>query len=219
MPRPNVQKYDELNGEEIRHVLIERFKSILDDVPYLQRHLTLPRVQMNLNITLLVYADQPTPDVLPIQDQFDIQTDVPYDGRPARIEADDTVSSAPRGGQPADQVREEHGLPVNRAVPQRDARGEHVVIVDTPDGGTQRVTLDAEGKSPEYKFAKPSEQVEGNLVVGVGGTKIDRTGSEAASEAGRPTTRAVIDQGRAGLREGNMNRQNFGLNGRSPRDR
>jgi hypothetical protein len=218
MPRPTFVKYDELSGDEIKHILLERFKTILDDVPYLQKHLTLPRVQMNLNITLLVYADQPTPEVLQIQDKFDIQGDMSFDGPPVKVEIEDQVSSAPKGGQPADQVREEHGLPVHRAVPQRDSRGEHVVVVDLPDGGQQHVQIDAEGKDPHYQFAKPGEQLEGNTVSGLGGMVVDRTGA-AAQETGMPTTRVVLDQGRAGLKTGQMNRQNFGLNGRSPRDR
>src|SRR5208282_6475830 len=121
MPRPSSVKYDELSGEEVKHILLERFKTILNGVPYLQRHLTLPRVRMSLNIMLEVYADQPTPEVLPIMDQFDILTDAPPVGTPVKIEIEDEVSSAPKGGKPADQVREEHGLPLNIPTSVRDS--------------------------------------------------------------------------------------------------
>jgi len=90
--------YNDLNGEEIKSVLKQRFSAILDQVPFLQRHLTLPRVSMTMRVQLDQWADQPNPERLEIADSFVIEN---------------KISAAPTpDGHPPDQVRDEHGLPI-----------------------------------------------------------------------------------------------------------
>src|SRR5204862_2877876 len=98
MQLPSSMVYNDLNGEEIKQVLKQRLASILDRVPFLQRHLTLPRVSMSLRVQLDQWADQPNPERLEIADSFVIEN---------------KISTAPTpDGHPPDQVRDEHGLPI-----------------------------------------------------------------------------------------------------------
>lgn len=98
MPLPSGATFNELDGEEVKAILIARFRDKLDSIPYLQRHLTLPRVEMITLIQLKLWADQPTPEVHEISDSYTIN-----------------VSPTP-GGHPPDQVRDDHGLPLHTQV-------------------------------------------------------------------------------------------------------
>src|SRR5574340_1196764 len=105
MPLPTGATFNELDGEEAKHVLVERFRARLDEVPYLQRHITLPRLKMTVSVTLELYADQPTPERHHIDDQYNL------------IVLNDEVNASPSpGGKPPDQVRDEHDLPVHTPV-------------------------------------------------------------------------------------------------------
>lgn len=116
------QVYDELNGEEVKAVLLERVRVMLDSVPDFQRHLTVPRVRMLLNVRLQIYGRRvPLPD---LETDLTVTTRQPVeDLELARdLEAEDQVNAdtgAPvpgtpfdGTGDPPDQVREENGLPV-----------------------------------------------------------------------------------------------------------
>lgn len=114
MPLPSRLTYNDLNGEEIKAVLEERFAKLLAEVPYLQRHITLPRVRMTLKIELDAWADQPTPERQTITDIVEV-LDETAEQRPlilySSAEMEDTVSAAPgRGGQVPDKIRADHGL-------------------------------------------------------------------------------------------------------------
>lgn len=99
MPLPTGQTFNELDGEECKAVLISRFAALLDTVPYLQKHITIPRVKMSLLVQLSMYNDQPKPEVKEIADDFNV------------ITLQDTVNASPTpGGRPPDQVRDEHGI-------------------------------------------------------------------------------------------------------------
>ncbi len=101
MSLPTGATFNELDGEEAKHVLMQRFRAKLDEVPWLQRHITLPRVRMSLLVQLELYADQPTPEVHAIEDEYNL------------IVLQDQVNVSPTpGGRPPDQVRDEHGLAV-----------------------------------------------------------------------------------------------------------
>lgn len=129
MPLPTGATFNELDGEEAKHVLLERFRARLNEVPYLQRHITLPRVRMTMQVTLELYADQPTPERHEISDQYNL------------VVLNDTVSAAPGpGGHPPDQVRDEHGLPAT--VPTRVSGLPFTEDVPVLDG---RVVTSAEG--------------------------------------------------------------------------
>lgn len=120
MPLPREQVFNELNGEEIKLILCQRLRSRLDEVPYLARHLTMPRVRVTFTVKLEVYADQPTPEVHRIEDQLTLTTGSDEPVAPFVIqEIRDVVDASPglesQGHKPPDQIRYEAGLPI--AVP------------------------------------------------------------------------------------------------------
>ena len=112
MPLPSQLVFNELSGEEAKHVLQERFRQLLDQLPYLQRHITLPRVRMRLSVTFDFFADEPTPERKQITDDLDIRTSLPSPDEYMEVEIDDVVSTARSDGKPPDQVRDEHGLSI-----------------------------------------------------------------------------------------------------------
>jgi hypothetical protein len=122
MPLPREAVYNELNGLEISEILKSRVAALFSTVPYFQRHLTLQRVRMVLNVELIVRADQPGGERHRIADDFQVRTDgattydEPFD---IRLAGHDTVNSAPGqpDSRPPGQIRYEHGLP--DAVPTR----------------------------------------------------------------------------------------------------
>lgn len=202
MPLPSSLTYNELNGEEIKQVLIERFRTILNDVPYLQRHLTLPRIKMSLSVTLDRYAETNSPEQSVITDRLTIINSDPSDLDTDQLSLalaesttlSSTVNSAPvRGGQPAGQIREEHGI-----VDPGPVRGDRAI-------GGQFFHQDYVPVPAE----QPRKILEGTVNEETPGVIIDRKGAGQAY-AGMHTrdgsTSVVMDQGRAGLREGNFNR-------------
>lgn len=148
MPLSTEQVYDELNGEEIKQILLTRVKDLLDSVPDFQRHLTLPRVIMSLKLHLDIYGRRNS--ALDLINELELRTKEP-DSRvqlAEQLEVEDVVNAdtgaAVPGspfqgeGDPPDQIREEHGIPVREPVRdrtvnahfQRPAPGP--VLVDTP---------------------------------------------------------------------------------------
>ncbi len=116
MPLSAEQVYNDLNGSDCKEILLVRFADLLNQVREFQPHLTLPRVRMSLSIHLEVFGR--TPPSLDITDDLVIRmrdpgligeelthTEVELD---AEINSDTTTP----GGQPPDQIREEHGLPI-----------------------------------------------------------------------------------------------------------
>ena len=65
MQLPSSLVYNDLNGEEIKSVLKQRFAQVLDEVPFLRHHLTLPRVSMHLTVHLDQWADQQSVELDP----------------------------------------------------------------------------------------------------------------------------------------------------------
>lgn len=188
MPLPSTLTFNELDGSEVAHVLQERFSQVLARVPYLQRHLTLPRVRMSLQVTLEIWADQPNPELQTISDRVDVVTEMAAQANPQEVfEAESIISAAP-GGDPPDKVREDHGLAISQPAPGPRNIGAHFVTVD-----------------------QPAESLEGREVEHLPGLRISRTGS--GSIGGMPTsahaTVAKIDQGPAGLRSGRMDRDRW----------
>ena len=187
MPLPAVLTFNELDGEEVRAVLESRFEQIMKQVPYFQRHITLPRVRMTMTVKLEIWADQPQPETLNIGNTLTVvyqpepQPDDIFDAR-------SVDSTAPtRGGKPPDEIREMHGIPVSTPGPGPRNVGGHIA---TSDSWSEPLSLD------------------GREVEGMPGLKISRTGNGTID--GIPTsanaTIAKIDQGPAGLRLGEMNR-------------
>jgi hypothetical protein len=176
VPLPSRVVYNDLSGDEVRHILEERFSRLLSDVPYLQKHLTLPRVKMTVTVHLDVYADQPNPERHTIQNSIDVVSDdASVFAEPVFSgDATDSVSAAPGpGGKPPDQIRDEHGLGIS--VPTRGSLN-HTALEDRVEG---------------RKMSLPN------------GATVDRTGSDPIRPG---ATVVVQDFGRAGLAEGQFNR-------------
>lgn len=139
MALPNKLVYNDLSGDEIKHILLERFAALLNGVPYLQPHITLPRLRMTLAVDLDCYADQEEPERQTIKDTVEI-TSEQFKLR--------TVVDASSKGKPPDQVREEHGLGI--PTPQRSALGP---LEDTVEGRVMTLpngaTVDRTGTNPK----------------------------------------------------------------------
>ena len=190
MPLPAVVTYNDLNGEEVRQILENRYQQFLDTIPYFQRHLTLPRVRITTNVKLELWADQPAPDVVALGDKFEVVVEGAH--LPVEVIVAESVdSTSPTGGDPPDRIRAMHGL----AIPQ-PARGQREI-------GGQVAVAD--------QFI-----LDGNEVELMPGLKVSRTGSGLI--AGMPTsanaTVAQLDQGPAGLRRGEMNRDQWHFGGK-----
>jgi hypothetical protein len=198
MSLPSVLTYNELDGEEIRRILENRFQQVMDGVPHFQRHLTFPRVKMTLSVKLEIWADQPAPETFNIGNSLTVVYEP--DPPPNEVfDAQSVDSTAPiPEGHPPDEIRDMHGLPITGpAKGDRDV-GAHMQIVD-------QVSL------------------EGREVNGMPGLTISRTGDgtiQGQVVSDRGATIAKIDQGPAGLRRGEMNRNAFHFSsGKSGKDK
>jgi hypothetical protein len=176
MPLPRQLVYNDLSGEEVRHVLEERFSRLLSDVPYLQKHLTLPRVKMTLTVHLDVYADQPNPERHTIHNDLEVKSEGSEpDSLVFSGDVTEVVNASPGiGGKPPDQIRDEHNLGI--PVP---TRGSNLNVTTLED------------------------RVEGRRITSSNGSVIDRTGN-APERSG--ATVIVQDFGKAGLADGQFNR-------------
>lgn len=191
MPLPAMLTYNELDGSEVAHVVGNRFEQFVRTVPYFQKHITLPRVRITVQVKLEVWAEQPHPEVIPLSDRFDVVIEPVEPSETITAESVDSSAPIP-GGHPPDQIREMHGLPISQP-----ARGPREV------GGQVAI-------SDQYPA------LDGNEVEGMPGLKINRTGSGFID--GMPTSAnavvAKIDQGPAGLRAGQMNRDAWRFGGK-----
>lgn len=139
MPLTREQVYNSLNGEEVKRILARRFEARLNEIPWLQRHLTLPRVRMKLSVTFELYADQPTPESHTIDDDLTLKSDaipssvtLPHPLEPQlseTVETEDLIDSSPLTGDPPDQIRDDHDIPILVPVRNKAAR----VIEDMPE--------------------------------------------------------------------------------------
>lgn len=111
--------YNDLSGDEVKHILSDRFSNLLNEVPYLQKHITLPRVKMRLSIELVCWADQGAGENRTISDEVEVRTE---------SFALSSVIDASTKGDPPDKVREEFGLGI--PTPRRGP----VAIEDTVEG-------------------------------------------------------------------------------------
>lgn len=190
MPLPSTLTFNELNGEEVRAVLENRFEQIMQQVPYFQRHMTLPRVKMTLSVKLEIWADQPQPETLKMGDALTVIYEV--EPEPDTFDMETVDSTAPvAGGHPPDQVREMHGLPISQPGPGPREIGGHIATGDS--------------------YPPQASQLDGREVEGLPGLKISRTGSGMIDgmASSSHATIAKIDQGPAGLRLGQMNRDKW----------
>jgi hypothetical protein len=113
MPRPSILTYNDLDGLEVREILENRIEQIFSEVPYFQKHLTLPRVRMTLNVKLEIWADQTHPETVSIGDSLTVVLDQPTLTEVFHAESVDSAAPGP-GGHPPDKLREMHGLPISK---------------------------------------------------------------------------------------------------------
>lgn len=196
MPLPSMVTYNELDGTEVAGVLRNRFNDFLAGVPYFQKHLTLPRCRISFQIKLEVWADQPSPDVIPLGDNFEVIIESSR-GPTEVITAESTDTSAPvPGGHPPDQIREMHGLPITQPVRGNREIGGQIAISDQP------------------------AQLEGREVEDMPGIRISRTGN--GTIGGMPSTENAtvikMDPGPAGLRAGDFNRSRLHFGGSNKKE-
>lgn len=191
MPLSREQVYNDLNGAESKEILLQRFAARLNEIPWLQRNTTLPRVRMKLSVTFELYADQPTPESHTIADDFTIRTEeslsvvtsakrlepAAYDQPIEEIEALDTIDASPSTGEPPDKIRDDHGLPV--ATPRRNrATGVTADIMEHAELAPG-ITLDR-GRS-----ATPNPSTGATVVNQDFGPRLGRQGNEGLSVKNR----------------------------------
>ena len=166
MQLPSSLVYNDLNGEEIKSVLKQRFAQVLDEVPFLRHHLTLPRVSMHLTVHLDQWADQQTPERLEIVDSVTLENH---------------LSAAPTpDGHPPDQVRDEHGLAI--PAPHRGDKkiGAHPFIF-----GAARYPEDAVRFPMGYSGGVPSSP-SANAPAILSETRVPAESGGSTSEAAAP---------------------------------
>lgn len=150
MPLPRTLVYNDLAGDEVKHILIERFASLLNDIPYLQKHITLPRVKMRLDVALDCWADQKNAERRTINDSVEIRSeDAEIDGDLVVAVHKTAVIDASPKGDPPDKVREDHGLGVPTPTRGAVAIEDHVEgrISTLPNG----VVVDRTGQSSDAR--------------------------------------------------------------------
>lgn len=177
MPMPSMVTYNDLDGGEIAAVLRDHYNDFLATVPYFQKHLTMPRVRITTSIKLEVWADQPTPDVIPLGDKFEVIIERTHDPVDV-IEATTSETTAPvPGGHPPDEIRDMHNLPISTPMRGRKEVGGQLVIADQP-------------------------MLEGREVELMPGIKISRTGDGmiGGMPSSENATLIKIDKGPDGMR-------------------
>lgn len=127
------QVYNDLTGDEAKEILVQRFQQRLNEVPWLRRLVTLPRVRMKVSVTLELYADQPTPETHILDDELTLvsesathPTSAPHNPEPHVVDIEEVVDASPITGDPPDKIRDDHGLPI--ATPRR-----HPITKQTED--------------------------------------------------------------------------------------
>jgi hypothetical protein len=200
MRLPSNLTYNDLNGLETREILSNWFMQFLASQPALQAHLTLPNARINLevaiNVELFVGGTVPIespPEQLLMRGNVGIVNsslhDAPPDPQfkfPASMQT--TINVAPvAGGNPPDQVREQHGLPIPTPGYGSRETGSHLFVGDInspqqapykvpePPINGGRVGIVSEG----YKFSDEvvvAGSTEQSINVDKGRIEIDLTG-------------------------------------------
>lgn len=115
MKRPSELEYNDLNGAEVLDILHTRFYDLLHDLTELQERFVLTRAKLRLEIVLEISGASPPKKVY--HDQLTISTVQPPPDNGIPVEVEHSLSAEINAyDDPPDLVREEHGLPVPRAV-------------------------------------------------------------------------------------------------------
>lgn len=134
MPLPSELVYNSLNGEEIKQILCTRFLDVLNQIADFRAFHTFPRVRMEMTIRLEVAGRTPpnfrvnddvvvrmNPATLPPLSKLQEEKELVLE-EVVTVNADDMED-----GDPPDQIREDHTLPV--MTPRRGSGG---FMEDTP---------------------------------------------------------------------------------------
>jgi hypothetical protein len=150
---PRILTFNELNGEEVAQVIKDQIALMVANIPYLQRHLTLPRVRIATQIKLEIWADLASPQELIINDKYEVVENSPAAFQSLRaemVEAEMSESSAPiPGGYPPDRIRAIHGMPLSRPGPGEREGGGHLYTADRPE-----LEQETESRHPGLKITR-----------------------------------------------------------------
>jgi hypothetical protein len=116
---PDKLTYDDINGEEALEILHTRFYDLLHTLPELQKRFALSRVKMRLEIVLEIDGASPPKRIH--HDQVEILALADRSGMEHKSVIHELEASVDSRSNPPDLVREEHGLPLPRAI--RSAAG------------------------------------------------------------------------------------------------
>jgi hypothetical protein len=116
MPQlPSKAEYSDINGEECLELLHTRFWDYIHTLPELQRRFALTRLMLRFEITLDIYGATPPKKVY--HHQFEVTVTDPQPPHFEEAEAHhETVIDVDSRNNPPDQIREEHGLALPRAI-------------------------------------------------------------------------------------------------------
>jgi len=137
--QPSLVTYNDLNGEEVREILVDWFRQLLSSQPVMQKHLTLPMAKIDLKVTVdvamfhggTVPVASP-PEVMSILGDVSVQNAIA--AQQPHVELAAVVNAAPiPGGQPPDQIRSQHDLPIARPGYGDRSIGGHVQVADIVD--------------------------------------------------------------------------------------
>ena len=207
---PSQLTYNDLNGAEAIDILTDWFRQLLASQPVLQPHLTLPMAKITLDIGVAVdmYVGGTVPVSSP-PERLDIAGSVTLDNSvggggavresravSTRTEANlgTVINAAPiPGGQPPDQIREQHDLPISRPSYGPRETGSHLFLADVvaetdrrktealaESGGREGVVADGYRFSSETALVGHAASVAGSveqvIPVDRGKIEIDLTG-------------------------------------------
>jgi len=153
MKRPSLLCYNDINGEEMGQILMQRFQEIVQEVPSFKAHLTFPRMKARITVEIITEADDPNAyPVLGVVDLLEIQN---------RVTLTTEIDASPTG-DPPDKVRLDHGIQPYEQVRTFDSTGRAISIADKKP--------EAETIPPVFRISEPSKE-------GYQGVVVDRTGT------------------------------------------
>jgi len=259
MRLPSELTYNDLNGTEAREILVDWFRQLLASQPLLQPHLTLPMAKITLDIGVAIdmYIGGTVPVASP-PERVDITGavtlsnnlgpnvrtgDATFHVKPSERSTEHlstVVNAAPiPGGQPPDQIREAHDLPIPRPGYGPREIGAHLFLADVvdktveraenpkPAPGRQGIVADGYVFSSEPMPAPTIRQeiLDGAIQIDLKGDGIQHAGTHVSAGTHRKSVKdfgdgkgaaygsinGVIDHGPAGLMTGKFNRTKLGF--------
>lgn len=222
MPKlPANLTYNDLNGLEVREILVDWFRQLLESQPALQPHLTLPNAKINLEIDvtveMFVGGTVPVtsePEQLVIRGGMELTNNTNHHEwtpeekiRAAQpFNRSTIINAAPvPGGEPPDQIRDKHSLPIPTPGYGPRETGSHLFIgdlnippqvpnkmpeppVQSNSGGREGIVAEgytfASEPAPTGKQVSVSGAIEQSIPVDNGAIEIDLTGQGRMRQGG-----------------------------------